>query len=200
MNFGRFNALQVKKIARVVDKFSLKSVRINAAGRLILENIPAECVDDVVDSLGDVGDHCKHRLTGCLGREICRFGSQDTKKMAVQLEDLLIDFDNTPSIIKVGISGCKRCCGESYVRDIGLIGTRKGWILTFGGNAGNKVRRGDEILVDGSIDQVLGTTKTILGIYTSQAKGNERTARFVERFGIENLITMVEEEKTYGAN
>jgi len=38
----------------------------------------------------------------------------------------------TPKKVKISLSGCTSSCAESNVRDIGLIGTPKGWRMLVG--------------------------------------------------------------------
>ncbi len=85
------------------------------------------------------------------------------------------------------MSGCPFCCGESYVRDIGIIGKKKGWIVTFGGNSGNRPRIADVLAKDLSTDEVIELMKKCLDYYKNNAKKKERTARFIERIGIEEM-------------
>jgi NAD(P)H-nitrite reductase large subunit len=131
-----------------------------------------------------VGNRCPQSITACRGRGGCKRGLQDTHEMAMQIEEILIGFKQMPAHLKVGLSGCSRCCGASYVRDIGLVGTPKGWILVFGGNAGRRVRSGDELLVDASEEKALAHLNAVLSFYREYANKRERTARFVERLGI----------------
>ena len=92
-----------------------------------------------------------------------------------------------PAKVRVGISGCPRCCGESYVRDIGLVGGRKGWTLAFGGNAGARPRAADELASGLDEDQALALMENALAHYAANARKNQRTARFVESCGAEEL-------------
>ena len=73
------------------------------------------------------------------------------------------------------------------MRDCGLVGTNNGWILVFGGNGGNKVRCGDEILVNASSEEILVSLNVVFLFYKENAKKGERTARFVERLGIDTI-------------
>ena len=57
----------------------------------------------------------------------------------------------------------------------------------FGGHGGRKVRCGDEILVNASYQEVLETLNTVSVFYRENAKEGERTARFVERLGIDTI-------------
>ena len=76
---------------------------------------------------------------------------------------------------------------ESYVRDIGIIGKKIGWIVTFGGNSGGRPRIADVLAENISKEDALELVKKSLGFYRDNGKKKERTARFVERVGIEEI-------------
>jgi len=46
-----------------------------------------------------------------------------------------------PKKVKISLSGCTSSCAESNVRDIGLIGTPKGWRMLVGGTCGLKPKK-----------------------------------------------------------
>ncbi|MDI6877696.1 MAG: NAD(P)/FAD-dependent oxidoreductase, partial [Methanomicrobiales archaeon] len=89
--------------------------------------------------------------------------------------------------IKIGVSGCPRCCGESRLRDIGIIGTNRGWTVIFGGNGGRDPRIGDEIARNLADGEVLDLVQRLLEYYRANAGWGERTARFMERTGFDRL-------------
>jgi len=45
-----------------------------------------------------------------------------------------------PWKFKLGVSGCINDCAETCVKDIGLVGTAKGWHVMVGGNGGGQPR------------------------------------------------------------
>jgi NAD(P)H-nitrite reductase large subunit len=92
-----------------------------------------------------------------------------------------------PGKIKIGISGCPRSCGMSHTRDIGIIGTPKGWKVMFGGNNGLRPRFGEVIAKDLTTDEAQDLISRLLGYYKAHARPKERTARFMERITMENL-------------
>jgi NAD(P)H-nitrite reductase large subunit len=79
------------------------------------------------------------------------------------------------------------CCGESYVRDIGLVGRKNGWTVVFGGNAGGRPRVGDELASGLDADAALELVGRVLEHYRDNAKKCQRTARFVEARGIASV-------------
>ena len=92
-----------------------------------------------------------------------------------------------PAKLKIGVSGCLRCCGESYLRDIGLVGTTKGWTVIFGGNSGRRPSPGAVVAQDLSRADALDLVHRLLEYYKSNARPKERTARFLERIGFAQL-------------
>jgi len=89
-----------------------------------------------------------------------------------------------PAKIKIGISGCPRCCGESRVRDIGIMGSAKGWTLFFGGHSGFNSRQGEQVANGLSSDEVRDLLRRLLAYYQCHARPKERTSRFLERVGM----------------
>jgi len=92
-----------------------------------------------------------------------------------------------PAKVKIGISGCPFCCGESFVRDIGMFGKKKGWTVIFGGNSARRPRIGDIIAENLEKEEAITLTKRCLVYYAENGKKKERTARFIERIGIDAL-------------
>ena len=191
MPMGRLDAEALETITSVVKRFGLPGVRLTAAQRLMIEGIPEDRVEDVISALGGVCGTHPLKISACRGRGNCRRGVKDTYAMAERLEALVAAVGKTPAKLKAGLSGCNRCCGGSYIRDIGLVGTAGGWTLVFGGNGGRRVRCGDELLTGASDEQVLEALGALLAFYRREAEKGERTARFVERIGVAALLRVL---------
>ena len=73
------------------------------------------------------------------------------------------------------------------MRDVGVLGKKNGWTLIFGGNGGGRPRIGDVIAEDLSKEALMDLVKKCLEYYGANGKKKERTARFVERTGIDAL-------------
>jgi NAD(P)H-nitrite reductase large subunit len=77
------------------------------------------------------------------------------------------------------------------VRDIGVFAKKKGWTIVFGGNSARRPRVGDIIAEDITKEELLSLTKHCLEYYGAHGKKKERTARFVERIGIDEIKNAV---------
>jgi len=180
----------LENIAKVARKYEIPIIKITSAQRLALVGIKPELVEDVWRDLGtDVGPAvglCVHYVQACPGTTVCKFGVQDSLGLAAELEKTFVG-TKMPAKTKLGISGCPFCCGEGHVKDLGAFGKKTGWTVTFGGNSGGKARVGDVIAENISAEEVVALTKKCFEFYAANAKNRERTARFIERIGLEEF-------------
>lgn len=187
---GDVPAETLNTINAVVQEFDLPGVRVTGRQRIQLLGIPEEKLEAVVERLGEVGEVCKYFVQACVGNTACKFGMQNSLEMGGRLEEFLNDF-SLPCKLKSGVSGCSMSCAESYVRDVGLVGKKSGWTVVFGGNAGKGVRKADTLAENVAPDEALKIIGKALDFYRENAKKRERTARFVERVGIEAVMEAV---------
>lgn len=177
-------------VAAVVEKYDIPIVKITSGQRLALVGIKEHDLTAVYQELGmapgKATELCLHYVQACPGTEVCKFGVRDSLGLGIRLEGLL-DGQNLPAKLKIGISGCQFCCGESLVRDIGLIGKKNGWTVAFGGHSGNRPRIADIVAEDLSDDQAIDIINNGLAYYRLQAKKRERLSRFLERIGVESF-------------
>ena len=177
-------------IMKVVRQYNIPITKITSGQRLALVGIKKEDISPVWDALQmDVGraiELCLHYVQACPGTAVCTYGRQDSLGLGLDIEKFFYGYQ-LPAKVKIGVSGCPFCCGESYVRDIGIIGKKKGWIVTFGGNSGGRPRIADVLAKDLSKDEVIELIKKCLDYYKDNGKKKERTARFVNRIGIEEM-------------
>lgn len=125
-------------------------------------------------------------VRGCPGSAGCKNGLQDSTALGQRLEERFGALE-LPAKVRVGLSGCPRCCGESHVRDLGLVGGKNGWTLLFGGNAGGRPRLADTLAKGLTDDEAVEFVARLLDHYRTHAAKNQRTARFVEAVGIQSI-------------
>lgn len=177
----------LEAISSVVRKYDIPITKITSGQRLALIGMKREEIDriwhDLKMEVGPAVELCVHYVQACPGTEVCKFGVRDSLNLGLRLEKLYVGMD-LPAKVKIGVSGCPFCCAESFVRDIGLIGKKKGWIVTFGGNSGGRPRIGDVIAEDLDDAEAVALVQRCLEFYRDNVDKKLRTARFVEKVGI----------------
>ena len=181
---------QLENIAKVARKYEIPIIKITSGQRFALVGIKEQDVHDIWKDLGmDIGkatELCLHYVQACPGTAVCKYGVQDSLGLGMEIEELFAGMD-LPAKVKIGVSGCPFCCAESFVRDIGLYGKKKGWSFIVGGSSAGRPRIGNLIAENLSKEEAIGLTKRSLEYYKDKGKKRERTARFIDRIGIENV-------------
>ena len=191
---GLMNLDMLKKLTATVEKYNIPIVKITSGQRIALVGMPEEQLDGIWEDLemdaGKATELCLHYVQACPGNSVCSFGIQDSLALGIELENYFsgVDF---PAKVKIGVSGCPFSCAENFVRDIGIMGKKKGWSVTFGGSSTRNPRAGDLLAEELDDQQVKELVGRCLSYYTKNAKKKERTARFVERIGIETIKSAV---------
>jgi len=187
---GVLSVEHLEAITQVVKKYNIPITKVTSGHRIALVGIKKEDVNAVWEDLnigvGRATELCLHYVQACPGTAVCKFGVQDSLGMGMEIETLFAE-KALPAKLKIGVSGCQFCCGESFVRDIGLIGKKKGWTFIFGGNSGKKPRIGDVLAEDLSKEDVIRLVESCLTYYLENAKKKERTSRFMDRVGVEEF-------------
>ncbi|MEU1078116.1 MULTISPECIES: nitrite reductase large subunit NirB [unclassified Streptomyces] len=119
-------------------------------------------------------------VKSCVGQTWCRYGVQDSVKMAIDLE-LRYRGLRSPHKLKAAVSGCARECAEAQSKDFGVIATANGWNLYVGGNGGATPRHADLLAQDLSDDELVRLIDRFLMFYIRTADRLERTSVWLER-------------------
>ncbi|WP_022668994.1 NAD(P)/FAD-dependent oxidoreductase [Desulfospira joergensenii] len=181
---GRISAQDLEKMAELVRTYEVPAVKLTSGQRIGFYGLSRENVNALCEAMPfRTGGHY---VQACPGTDWCKFATQDAMGLAQTLEE---KFGSLPTSakIKLGISGCTFCCAESRVRDIGFIGTPKGWRMFVGGNSGMKPRIGEELAKELSTQKALGLCQKFLDLYCEMAPAKQRTSRFVKKMGIQSL-------------
>lgn len=191
---GLMNLEMLQKITAVVDKYQIPIVKITSGQRIALIGMTADQLDAIWNDLdmdaGTATELCLHYVQACPGNTVCSFGVQDSLAFGIELEEHFSNRD-FPAKLKIGVSGCPFSCTENFVRDIGIMGKRKGWTVTFGGSSTRAPRVGDIIAEDLNSEEVKALLDNCLRYYSEHAKKKERSARFIKRIGIETFKAAV---------
>lgn len=177
----------LERIARTAREFNVPLIKVTTGQRIALLGIAERDLPRVAAALG-LEDHrlpgpCLKYVAACPGTDACRWGMQDALGLASALE-ARFSGRQFPSKVKMGVSGCTRNCGTCFARDLGFMGTARGWMVFFGGNGGRRPRTADVVASNLEHDQALDLAARLLEYFGANARAGERTARFVERVGL----------------
>lgn len=131
-------------------------------------------------------------VKSCVGSTWCRYGVQDSVKLAIDLE-LRYRGLRAPHKIKGGVSGCARECAEARGKDFGVIATDKGWNLYLGGNGGFTPRHAQLFVSDVDFEFLVTLIDRFLMYYIRTADRLQRTAAWLESLegGLEQLRAVI---------
>lgn len=187
---GLLDRSHLRAIADAVEKYDIPIVKLTSGQRIALVGLKEENLNEIYQDLGmDPGratELCLHYVQAYPGTEVCKFGVRDSLGLGTQIENLLAGKE-LPAKLKIGVSGCQFCCAENFVRDIGLLGKKRGWTLSFGGHSGNRARVGDILATDISDDEAIQLINKCVDFYKTNARKKERASRFMERIGLEEF-------------
>ena len=176
----------LERIAGVARKYKIPLIKITSGQRFLLVGVEKNDIAAVRTELGVLGTGSispgVRYVQSCPGNAYCKNGIQDSLSLAREISDEY-NGKEFPAKIKIGISGCPRCCGESRVRDIGIMGTTKGWTVFFGGHSGFKTHEGEQVAANLTTVEAGELVRKLLAYYGAHAQQKERTSRFLERVG-----------------
>ena len=191
---GHTNSGELRRIADVVDKYHIPTVKVTGGQRLDLLGIKKEDLPAVWKELDMPSGHAYAKalrtVKTCVGSEWCRFGTQDSTKMGQELERALWRMQ-APHKVKLAVSGCPRNCAESGIKDVGVIGVESGWELYVGGNGGIKTEVAQFFCKVKTHQDVLEYSGAFLQLYREEGWYLERTVHYVNRVGLDYVKAKV---------
>jgi nitrite reductase (NADH) large subunit len=190
MRGGVTSPAELRRIADVAEKYSVRMVKITGSQRIDLLGIRKADLPNVWADLGMASGQAYTKgvrmVKTCVGTEFCRFGVQDAITAGIELERRLENL-YTPHKTKMGVTGCPRNCAEVTVKDIGLVGQDGSWQVVVGGAAGKHVRKADLLITAETTEKALEAAMLFFQYYRENGNYLERTYDFVERLGIEKI-------------
>ena len=194
---GETNASELRRIADVVDKYKIPTVKVTGGQRIDLLGVRKEDLKSVWTELdmpsGLAYAKALRTVKTCVGSEWCRFGTQNSTLMGQQLErDLWRMY--SPHKVKLAVSGCPRNCAEAGIKDVGIIGVDSGWEMYVGGNGGIKTEVAHFFVKLKTHEEVLEYAGAFLQLYREEGWYLERTVHYVSRVGLEHVKKHVLED------
>ena len=197
---------ELRAIANVAEKYEIKDVHLTGGQRIGLYGVEKEVLPKIWKDLNDAGMVSGHAYgkalrtcKTCVGKQWCRFGTQDSTALGIKLEELTWG-SWMPHKFKLAVSGCPRNCAEATIKDFGVVCVDSGYELHIGGNGGIKVRATDLLCNVKTEEEVIEYCGAFIQFYREDAHYLERTAPWVERIGfsrIEDVIVKDEAKRKH---
>ncbi|WP_448680183.1 nitrite reductase large subunit NirB [Pseudomonas nicosulfuronedens] len=194
---GVTNAAELRRIADVADKYQVPMVKVTGGQRIDLLGIRKDDLPAIWKELDMPSGHAYGKsirtVKTCVGSEFCRFGTQNSTQLGIDLEHDLFNMWS-PHKVKLAVSGCPRNCAEAGIKDIGIIGVDSGWELYIGGNGGIKTEVAEFFVKLKTADEVREYSGAFLQLYREEAFYLERTVHYLQRVGMERIKKAVLED------
>ena len=185
---GETTSSELRRIADVVDKYKIPTVKVTGGQRIDLLGVKKEDLVGVWKDIGMPSGHAYAKalrtVKTCVGSEWCRFGTQDSTQMGKDLERALWRM-YAPHKVKLAVSGCPRNCAEAGIKDVGIIGVDSGWEIYIAGNGGIKTEVAQFFVKLKTAQEVLEYSGAFLQLYREEGWYLERTCHYVSRVGME---------------
>ena len=185
---GETTADELRRIADVVDKYKIPTVKVTGGQRIDLLGVKKEDLVNVWKDIGMPSGHAYAKalrtVKTCVGSEWCRMGTQDSTSMGKELERSMWRM-YAPHKVKFAVSGCPRNCAEAGIKDVGIIGVESGWEMYIGGNGGIKTEVAQFFTKLKTPEQVLEYTGAFMQLYREEGWYLERTVHYINRVGLD---------------
>ena len=190
---GVTSAKELRAIADVAEKYAVPTVKVTGGQRIDLLGVKKEDLPRMWKDLSEAGFVSGHAygkalrtVKTCVGKEWCRFGTQDSTGLGIKLERTTWGSWH-PHKVKLAVSGCPRNCAEATIKDLGVVCVDSGYELHVGGNGGIKVRATDFLCKVATEEDVIEHCCAFLQLYREEARYLERTAPWIERVGLSHV-------------
>lgn len=191
---------ELRAIADAADKYNVPTVHVTGGQRIDLlgvkkEDLPAIWAD--LNAAGMVSGHAYSKglrtVKTCVGREHCRFGTQDSSGLGIKLEKMLWG-SWTPHKVKLGVSGCPRNCAEATCKDIGVVCVDSGYQISVAGAAGMDVKETVLLAQVATEEEVMEIIPAFMQLYRENGRYLHRIYKWIDKVGLDWAKAQVVED------
>lgn len=195
---GQTTPADLRRIADVADKYAIPTVKVTGGQRIDLLGVKKADLPGVWQDLGMPSGlaygKALRTVKTCVGSEWCRFGTQDSTKLGVDIEKALWKMW-APHKVKFAVSGCPRNCAEAAIKDVGIIGVDSGWEIYIGGNGGIKTEVAHFFVKLKTDVEVMEYSAAFIQLYREEGFYLERTVHYLARVGMDYIKQRVLEDE-----
>ncbi|WP_406870038.1 nitrite reductase large subunit NirB [Thioclava sp. 'Guangxiensis'] len=184
---------ELRAIADVADKYNIPTVKVTGGQRIDLLGVKKEDLIPVWADLNKAGmvsgaAYAKGLRTvkTCVGKDWCRFGTQDSTGLGIKLEKFLWGAWS-PAKLKLAVTGCPRNCAEATCKDIGVICVDSGYEIVYGGAAGLHIQGTTKLVNVATEEEVIEYTGALTQWYRETGFYLERIYKWANRLGYDHI-------------
>ncbi len=194
MRGGKTSPEQLLLIAKTAEKYNVPLVKVTGSQRIGMYGVKKEDLPKIWEELdmksAEAYAKAVRSVKTCVGKNFCRFGTQDSMGLGIKLEERY-EFIDTPHKFKMGVSACPRSCVESGVKDFGVIGVENGFQIYIGGNGGTTVEEGKLLTIVETEEEVIEICGAMIQYYRETGIYAERTSPWMQRLGFEHVQSVL---------
>lgn len=196
---------ELRAIADAAERYAVPMIKVTGGQRIDLlgvrkEDLPAIWSD--LNAVGMVSGHAYAKglrtVKTCVGKEFCRFGTQDSTGLGIKLEKLLWG-SWTPAKVKLGVSGCPRNCAEATCKDIGVVCVDSGYQISVAGAAGMDVKETELLVTVATEEELLEVIAAFVQLYRENARYLHRIYKWVAKVGLDWCKAQIADPATRAA-
>jgi nitrite reductase (NADH) large subunit len=188
---------ELRAIADAADKYNVPTVHVTGGQRIDLLGVKGEDLPSIWSDLNQAGMVSGHAYSKglrtvktCVGKDHCRFGTQDSTGLGVKLEKHLWGAW-APHKLKLGVSGCPRNCAEATCKDIGVVCVDSGYEISVAGAAGMEVKQTEFLCKVETEEDAIEVISAFTQLYRENGKYLDRIFKWVAKVGLDWCISQV---------
>ncbi len=198
---GMTTADELRAIADVADKYNVPTIHITGGQRIDLLGVKKSDLPNIwadLNKAGFVSGHAYAKgvrtVKTCVGKNYCRFGTQNSTALGINLEKILWG-SWTPHKVKLAVSGCPRNCAEASCKDVGVICVDSGYEILVGGAAGIELKQAILLAKTASEQEVTDIIIAFVQLYRLEADYLDRPYKWIDKVGINYIKEKVVSDK-----
>lgn len=179
--------LPLAVLAKVNELASTRGygVYLSTIQNLRLTGIPEEELGTVKGQLQAAG--AELRAAGrfpkpkvCVGKPSCNLGLAEIDKLAKKIWGRFGSRIKVKPKFKIALAACPASCSNALLTDIGVIATRKGYDIYFGGKGGTRPRVGVRIVRGVDEERVLAVIEQLVALHDSKPGSKLRMFKLLD--------------------
>jgi len=182
---------ELRAIADAAEKYNVPTIHVTGGQRIDLLGVQRADLPEMwadLNAAGMVSGHAYSKglrtVKTCVGSDHCRFGTQDSTGLGVQLEKMLWG-SWTPHKVKLAVSGCPRNCAEATCKDLGVICVDSGYEVSVAGAAGMELKQTEALAKVATEAEVLDLAAAFIQLYREHAAYLDRPYKWVAKVGLD---------------